>query len=236
MNISRDGLKLIKSFEGYHTRLKNGDCVAYQCPAKVWTIGWGCTEGIKPGLVWTEQQAEDALLKEIAKFETGVDKLVTVDINQNEFDACVSLAYNIGLGGFGRSTVLRCINKGNKTGAARAFDMWTKGGGRVLPGLVSRRKREAALFLKPVEKPDEPYMPQAVEPEAPPTGAATTATVAGGAGLAGLEIVRGIASPESASSFFSFASAAPYVVGGILLVVLVLIYAPKIVPAKWRPA
>jgi lysozyme len=163
MKISDEGLRLIKNFEGYHTRLKDGSCAAYLCPARVPTIGWGTTEGVKLGMVWTEAEATAALLREIAKFENAVNTSVTVEINQNEFDAMVSLAYNIGVAGFKRSSVLRRLNKGNRAGAAQAFHLWNKGGGRILAGLVSRRAREAALFLKPVEKPEEPFMPQAVE-------------------------------------------------------------------------
>lgn len=186
MKISDEGLRLIKSFEGYHTRLKDGSCAAYLCPAKVPTIGFGCTEGVKLGMVWTADEAEAALLREIAKFEDAVNRSVTVEINQNEFDAMVSLAYNIGAAAFARSTVLRRLNKGDRAGAAKAFHLWNKGGGRVLSGLVSRRMREASLFLKPVAAPAEPFMPQAVqaskEPPKPATVAAGTC-VAGGAAL-----------------------------------------------------
>ena len=168
MKISDEGLRLVKSFEGYHTRLKDGSCAAYLCPARVATIGWGCTEGVKLGMVWTEAEAEAALLREIAKFENAVNTSVTVEISQNEFDAMVSLAYNIGAAGFKRSSVLRRLNKGDRTGAAKAFHMWNRGGGRILAGLVSRRAREAALFLKPVSAPEEPFMPQAVECSATP--------------------------------------------------------------------
>ena len=163
MNLSDEGYRLIRSFEGYHTRLKDGSCAAYLCPARVPTIGFGCTKGIKLGMVWTADEAEAGLRREIAKFEAAVSRLVTVSTNQNEYDAMVSLAYNIGAAGFKRSTVLRRLNKGDRAGAARAFEMWNIGAGRVLPGLISRRKREAALFLKPVEAPEEPIMPQAVE-------------------------------------------------------------------------
>jgi lysozyme len=169
MQISDEGLRLIRSFEGYHTRLKDGSCAAYLCPAHVPTIGFGCTEGVKLGMVWTAEEAEAALRREIAKFEAVVNRLVTASINQNEFDAMVSLAYNIGAAAFERSSVLKRLNKGNRAGAAQAFEMWNKGGGRVLPGLVSRRKREAALFLKPVEAPQEPAMPQAVTEAKPVT-------------------------------------------------------------------
>jgi lysozyme len=181
MEISDEGLRLIKSFEGYLTPQKDGSCAAYLCPANVPTIGWGCTEGVKLGMVWTLGEAEAGLRREIAKFETAVMKSVTVEMNQNEFDAMVSLAYNIGSGAFNRSTVLKRLNKGDRAGAAQAFEFWNKGGGRVLRGLVSRRKREAALFLKPVEAPAGPSMPQAVtetKPVSKPVIATGAATVA----------------------------------------------------------
>ena len=181
MKISAEGQRLIKSFEGYHTRLKDGSCAAYLCPAGVPTIGWGCTEGVRLGMVWTEAEAEAGLAREIAKFEAAVSRLVTVSINQNEYDSMVSLAYNIGSAGFARSTVLKRLNKGDKAGAAKAFALWKYGGGRVLPGLVSRRQREAALFLKPVEAPDEPFMAQSVtearEVSKPAVAVGTTAAV-----------------------------------------------------------
>ncbi len=191
MQISDEGIRLIKSFEGYHTRLKDGSCAAYLCPASVWTIGFGCTEGVKPGMVWTAGEAEAGLRREIAKFEATVNRLVTVAINQNEYDAMVSLAYNIGAAGFERSSVLRRLNNGDRKGAAKAFEMWTKAnvkGRKVdLPGLVSRRKREAALFLKPVEAPEAPAMPQAVaevKEVSKPTVAAVAAVAATAAPIA----------------------------------------------------
>lgn len=199
MNISDEGVRLIKSFEGYHTKQKDGSCAAYLCPAGVPTIGWGCTEGVKLGMVWTEAEAEAALRREIAKFEKIVAKHVKVATNKNENDALISLAYNIGEGGldengkvvhrlpsgkvvpgFSTSTVLKRLNKGDRAGAAQSFHLWNKGGGQVLPGLVSRRAREAALFLKPVEAPVEPAMPQAVTQTVPvskPTVATVAATV-----------------------------------------------------------
>lgn len=189
MNVSDEGLRLIKSFEGYHTRLKDGSCAAYLCPARVPTIGYGCTEGVKLGMVWSEDEAETGLRREIAKFEAAVSRLVTVSINQNEFDAMVSLAYNIGAAGFARSTVLKRLNKGNRVGAAQAFEMWNKGGGRVLPGLVSRRKREAALFLKPVEAPDEPFMPQKVNPAPEPPKPSTVAVAVGTAATVATSVI-----------------------------------------------
>jgi lysozyme len=193
MKLSQAGIDFIKSFEGYHRRLPNGDCVAYLCPANVVTIGYGCTEGIKRGMVWTHAQALQALENELSKFEAAVNRLVTVDVNQNEFDALVSFAYNCGEGALARSSILKQLNAGNREAAARGFALWNRGGGRVLPGLVRRRRDEAAMFLRPVEKPLEPDMPQAVDPPpAKPEGsrilaaASSGETVAVGAGLGGI--------------------------------------------------
>lgn len=191
MKISDEGLRLVKSFEGYHARLDDGRCRAYRCPAGVLTIGWGCTEGVQEGMVWTEAEAETALRRELAKFEAGVIQAVTVPMNQNQFDALVSLAYNIGLGGFRKSSILKAVNKEDWAGAAKAFQKWNKGGGKVLPGLVARRAREAALMLKPTEAPEEPYMPQSVNEQIeikPPAVAATGAAVGAGAASSGFTL------------------------------------------------
>ena len=244
MNLSDEGYRLLRSFEGYHTRLKDGSCAAYLCPAGVATIGFGCTEGIKLGMVWTAEEAEAALRREIAKFEAAVSRLVTVSINQNEFDAMVSLSYNIGAAAFGRSTVLKRLNKGDRAGAGKAFELWDKGGGRVLPGLVSRRKREAALFLKPIEAPEEPIMPQTVSESRVPLSApvvATGACAATGAAVqfvplpsvpaditqsvSSLEAWKGIG--EQLWTLKAFAGAQPILAGLVLLSCLTLWLWPR---------
>jgi len=188
MKISDEGLRLICSFEGYHRALPDGSCTAYQTKLKggldIPTIGFGCTEGIVMGMVWTREQAEQAFRKELTKHEGAVMRLATVEINQHEFDALVSLSYNIGTGigspnkGLANSSVLKKLNKGDRVGAARAFHLYNKAKGRVERGLVSRRARESALFLKPAEKPAEPFMPQAVEASKEPMGATKAATIA----------------------------------------------------------
>lgn len=162
MKLSDNGLRLIRSFEGYHDRQADGSCKAYRCPAGVWTCGWGSTAGVTANTHWTEAEATERLAAEIAKFERAVDQLVTVPLNQNQFDALVSFAYNCGSGALEKSTLLKKTNSGNFEAAAREFPKWNKGGGRVLPGLVARRAREEALFLKPMEEPAAPIMPQAV--------------------------------------------------------------------------
>ncbi|MFA5952255.1 MAG: lysozyme [Hyphomicrobium sp.] len=265
MKISEEGLRLITSYEGYHRALPDGSCTAYQTKLKggldIPTIGFGCTEGVTMGMVWTREQAEQAFRKELLKHEAAVTRLVTVDINQHEFDALVSLSYNIGTGigspnkGLANSSVIKKLNKGDRVGAARAFNLYNKAKGHVERGLVSRRARESALFLKPAAKPEEPFMPQAVEPSREPLGAVPV----GGAGAA-LGAVSGVAAAtsaipppppqlsdamnnagvwkgmgESAVMFGTFAYDQPFVVGSIVITVLFLTFGTKLLPEKWRP-
>ena len=142
-------IDLVKEFEGLRT-------TAYKDSAGVWTIGYGTTGragvGIDPveGMEITEAEAEYYLQKGLEKFSTEITGAITQPINENEFGAFVSLAYNIGSGAFKRSTALRKFNAGDKQGAANAMLMWNKAGGRVLNGLIRRREAERALFLTPV--------------------------------------------------------------------------------------
>jgi lysozyme len=146
--INAKGLELVKYFEKFYEN-------AYQCYSGVWTIGWGCTEGIKQGMEITKQQGEEMLKKELNKFETGVTKLAKVKLNEDQFSALVSFTYNIGLGGggksgFAESTLLKQLNESNYQEAADWFLPWNKGGKDsldVLLGLARRRRAERSLFL-----------------------------------------------------------------------------------------
>lgn len=213
MQISAKGLELIKHFEGYHRKLPNGDCTTYRCPAGVLTIGWGCTEGIREGMVWTAAEAEAALRRELSKFERAVDRLVTVDITQNQRDALISFAYNCGEGALKKSTLLKRVNAEDFDAAAREFGKWTRGGGRVLPGLVRRRAAEAALFLEPADH-VEPDMPQRVKPveDAPPPSINGTAGVAAGATTAGVTLPH-VPAPPDLSPYTAWQSFAETAVG-----------------------
>lgn len=190
MKISEAGIELVKSFEGYHEELPDGRCRAYLdtlAKPHVLTIGWGCTEGIKRGMVWTREEAETALRREMERFEAAVARLVTVDLNQHQFDALVSFAYNCGEGALARSTLLKKLNKGDYAGAANELERWVYAGGVKYNGLVRRRAQEKALFLSPVGAPDEPDMPQVVEegPAATPGKVAAVGAATGaGAGIA----------------------------------------------------
>lgn len=132
---------IIKEFEG--CKLK-----AYLCPAGVWTIGYGHTDGVKEGDEITQQEADRLLADDVHSFSAGVQRLVTSDINRNQLGALTSFAFNVGLGNLRHSTLLRLVNKGDFVGAANQFPRWNKAGGKVLTGLTRRREAERKLFLK----------------------------------------------------------------------------------------
>lgn len=143
--ISATGIALIKQFEGCKLN-------AYLDGGGVPTIGWGTTgPNIKLGMKWTQDQADAALYARIAEFERGVMATCTELPNTHQLDAMVCLAYNIGLGAFKKSTVLRMHNARKFAEAGAAFGMWNKDGGVVRAGLTRRRAAEAALYLTPVE-------------------------------------------------------------------------------------
>ena len=142
MKTGAKGISLIKSFEGL--RLK-----AYPDPATggdPWTIGVGHTgPDVHPGLVITEAHADDLLRGDLIRFEDGVRKRCPV-ISQSQFDALVALSFNIGLGNFGMSTLLKKHNAGDHAGAANEFIRWNRANGKEMRGLTRRRLAEAELY------------------------------------------------------------------------------------------
>jgi len=150
LRLSRAGANLIKAFEGCLKNIGGDKYKAYTCPAGVTTIGWGTTtehgHAIKPGLVWTKAQCDDAFTRDMVRFENDVKRLVKVTLAQHQFDALTSFTYNCGAGNFGKSTLLKKVNAGDFKGAAAEFHKWNKGGGKVLNGLVRRRASESLLF------------------------------------------------------------------------------------------
>jgi len=140
MKTSPEGIALIKKFEG--CRL-----TAYQDSVGVWTIGYGSTKDIKKGMRISHIQAEKFLVDDLDEAEGAVSRLVEVDINQNEFDALVSFAFNLGGGALSKSTLLKNLNAGDKSGASDEFPRWVYAGGEILDGLVRRRNAERAMFL-----------------------------------------------------------------------------------------
>lgn len=189
MDLSERGRKLIYKHEGLHKKLPDGRYRAYRCPANVPTIYCGLTRGVKDGMIISKEEGERLFSKHISAYEDAVERYVKVPLNQNQFDALVSFVYNVGPGdpkrpkegGFCNSTLLKLLNKGKYDAVPAQLNLWVKGGGRVLPGLVKRRKDEGALFMEPMadeietpEADDEPSMPQAVEPVKVPLTAGAT--------------------------------------------------------------
>jgi lysozyme len=137
---SSNGLHLTEQFEG--DRL-----VAYQDSKGVWTIGYGHTRGVVPGMTCTQAQADQWLAEDIAWAESEVNKLVhTPLLTQQEFDALVDFTFNCGCGNFDHSTLLKLVNAGDMAHAAEEFEKWDKCGGKVVAGLLRRREAEAAMF------------------------------------------------------------------------------------------
>ena len=141
MKTSDAGIDLIKHFEGLRLH-------AYQDSVGVWTIGVGHTRTAKPGMVITEDEAVNLLRGDLADAESAVNRLVMVPLDQGEFDALVSFVFNLGSGNFGKSTLLKKLNHGDRIGASDEFKRWNRAGGKVLSGLTRRRAAERALFLR----------------------------------------------------------------------------------------
>ena len=147
MQISEKGLNLIKKFEGFSSK-------PYLCPANVPTIGFGSTyyENGMP-VTLDDDPVSEQRATEILKFTTDkiygsfVNKAVKVKLNQNQFDALVSFAYNLGNGNLQQSTLLKKVNNNDFIGASLEFEKWNKAGGKVLSGLTKRRTAEKELFL-----------------------------------------------------------------------------------------
>ena len=146
MKISSRGLELIKEFEGFSSK-------AYLCPAKIPTIGWGNTfwedgRKVKMGEQISKEKALELLEYVVNKdFSQKIYPLIKVEVSQNQFDSMVSLAYNIGVGAFSESTLLKKVNANDFKGAGDEFLKWNKSGGKPLLGLTRRRERERELFL-----------------------------------------------------------------------------------------
>lgn len=144
MKTGTAGIELIKSIE--KLRL-----AAYMpTPNDRPTIGYGCTTGVKMGDTCTPEQAEQYLRNDLETAEFAVTDLVSVPLNQNEFDALVSFAFNLGHGNLQSSTLLKLLNMGDRRGAAMQFNKWCFQKGIKLNGLVKRRAAERELFERSV--------------------------------------------------------------------------------------
>lgn len=151
--------KFLKGFEGFRA--------AAYVPVKddKLTIGYGFTAGVKAGDTMTRAEADARFIEELAKYEYAVERATHERCTQSQFDALVSLAYNIGIGALQKSTVLKAHNREDFAAAARAFALYNKSGGKVYPGLVKRRAAEAAMYLESSGEDLPQDMPQTVDSE-----------------------------------------------------------------------
>jgi len=152
MNISERGMQLIMESEG---------CVltAYPDPGTggaPWTIGYGDTGNVVEGQTITQEEADARLARRMPYYEHSVESMVKVPLTQGQFDALVDFAYNLGSDALRSSTLMKKLNAGDYAGAAAEFGKWVLGGnGHVLPGLVTRRAKERALFEARIEEGEE---------------------------------------------------------------------------------
>lgn len=136
---------------------------AYKDGGGVWTIGYGHTGAdVREGLTIPLSEAERLLTLDLRVAEGHVNKLVQVNLNQNQFDALVSFVYNLGGDAFRSSTLLKLLNAGDYEGAANQFQRWNKDNGKVVPGLTNRRGKERELFLRKTTCGSQTYSGQSV--------------------------------------------------------------------------
>ena len=230
MQMSQGGLDtLLKKFEG--CKLK-----AYRCPANVCTIGYGHTSSagapeVRDGMIITQADAETILRQDLIKYERSVQDLVKVKLTQNQFDVLVDFAYNAGVGNLKSSTMLKKVNAGDLDAVPAELMKWTKGGGKVLPGLVRRRQAESAWWTasaKPAtpEQVFDHEQEQRTDPDPVPVrtmadskqGNAALVT----AGLGGLGVAKEIAAQaqdasETANQFVGLLSNTNFLIMSVII-------------------
>ena len=242
LRTTQAALGLIRAFEG--ERLQ-----AYLCPANVWTIGIGHTSAagapkVTAGMVITKAEAAEIFRRDIDTFEDGVEALLANAkvnvVEPYEFDAMVSLAFNIGISAFKGSTVLARYRRGDKAGAAAAFAWWNKVKGNAVAGLTRRREAERRMFIG---EPGESLsialgrghgpMPQRVDRPQPPKSMAASKTGNAAIGVGGVGIglaVEGVRSTveqsreirdaaQSAGEMFGLSGSTALLIGAGVVVV-----------------
>lgn len=227
MRTNKAGLDLIKEFEGWRAK-------AYKCPAGVWTIGYGHTSmagppAVKPGMTITREEGEKILRRDLKIYEDGVKAAIRVPLNANQFSACVSLCYNIGVGAFRRSSVARFCNAQQWKKAADAFALWNKAGGKVLPGLTRRRAAEIALFTRGTSSAREEIRPEVDTPKGKPMLMSTTNAAAAATAAAGVTASMKDTVENSAAIFSSFNI-------NIVLVAIIVLGAAWIIWERYKKA
>lgn len=144
MHMTEEGLALIRRFEGFRGE-------AYRCPAGIWTIGYGHTSAagpprVEPGMTMSEAEAARVLARDVERFAKEVRAALAREVSPAQFSALVSFAFNVGMGAFRTSSVLKRVNDGDFDAVPERLKLWVKAKGRTFPGLVRRRAAEAEMF------------------------------------------------------------------------------------------
>ena len=172
--VNQETLALIQRWEGL-------SLTAYEDVGGVLTIGYGSTAGVVPGMKITKAQAEKRLRDDLAVAEEAVERLVKVDLTDNQFGALVSFVFNVGAGAFKSSTLLRKLNAGDYAAVPGELARWNRAGGKPVQGLANRRAAEAGLWAR-----GAPVASNTVEaaPERAPAGRSDAVVGTAGAGAA----------------------------------------------------
>lgn len=217
--VNQAGMNLIKRWEG--CKLK-----AYKDVAGVWTVGYGLTTAagfieVGPDTTLTQEEADRYLEQAVNKYADGIRSAITAPINENQFAAFVSLAYNVGIYGVRRSSAVRRFNAGQLDKVPRAIRAWNKAGGRVVQGLVNRREAEVELFQTPVVSVAHQPAQQRTSPTQSKTMQASAIQLASGVGGG----IGAIASLEGNAQLIA--------IGGCVLVVLMAVWIMRERLKKW---
>lgn len=141
MKTSPAGVTMIKRFESCRLH-------AYTDVANNWTIGWGhVSVDIHQGVVWTQAKCDEQLVRDLIKFENALNGMLTVELNQNQYDSLIDFVYNAGPGNLEKSTLLKKVNESDFEGASKQFGRWAHSNGKLIPALVKRRAYEKDLFM-----------------------------------------------------------------------------------------
>lgn len=139
MTFTDAALAVIRRYEGLRL-------TSYRCPAGKWTVGYGHTQDVRPGMTISPSEAEALLHEDAEVAADSVRRIVKVPLKQHEFDALVSFLFNIGEGRLTDTNTLRLLNEGRREAFLNMHGRWVRSNGKVLPGLISRREAEAKLF------------------------------------------------------------------------------------------
>lgn len=215
LSISENGVRMIESFEGFRS-------TAYPDPGTggaPWTIGYGHTGGVYPGETISQAQAETYLKQDLNTAENAVRQNVHVPLTQNQFDALVSLTYNVGANGY--PSLLATLNRGDYAGAQAMFGDYVYGGGHIMQGLVNRRAQEAALFGSSAPSGVSPSPSPAPSPAPPGGGHGGSYTVQAGDTMSAIAQRQGVslaaleaANPQISHPNYIYPGETVYLPGG----------------------